>query len=337
MAMKISAVLPVYNVAAYLPRCLDSILATGYPDLEIICVNDGSTDNSLEILRQYEARDSRIIIFDKANGGVSSARNAGLKIAVGEYVTFIDPDDYIHPRYFEVLAACAERHDADFVIGSFTRIEESALSEDVMLPEFSECPETQLTVLDFFRSHQARTYSWGRLLRRPIAVSVPFNEGIAVGEDGIFNSELFTRYPGLCVWSCDAPIYIYVQRAGSAMSGAKEDALFEVAVQYEARITGAPVTEQAFLIPAIRRGLTVRYLCTHIHPDRDLAKRCRALLRRCAKRLSAARSISKKEKLLDLAMIRIPGLYWLYRVRQPGMWKWEKVQRKQRRAEKKRG
>ena len=93
----ISVIIPVYNVEAYLPRCLDSVIQNTYRNLEIICVDDGSTDGSPEILRDYAQRDARITVITKENGGVSSARNAGLDRATGEFVAFIDSDDFVHP------------------------------------------------------------------------------------------------------------------------------------------------------------------------------------------------------------------------------------------------
>ncbi len=99
----ISVIVPVYNVEKYLSKCLDSILAQTFSNIEIICVNDGSTDNSRKILAEYEKKDSRIKIVDKKNGGLSSARNAGMRVAQGEFFGFIDSDDWITPDMFEKL------------------------------------------------------------------------------------------------------------------------------------------------------------------------------------------------------------------------------------------
>jgi glycosyltransferase involved in cell wall biosynthesis len=92
---KVSIVIPVYNVEKYLRQCLDSVVNQTLKDIEIICVNDGSTDNSLQILEEYANKDDRIKIINKDNGGLSSARNAGLEIATGVYIGFVDSDDYI--------------------------------------------------------------------------------------------------------------------------------------------------------------------------------------------------------------------------------------------------
>lgn len=109
----ISIIVPVYNVESYLKQCIDSILAQSYKNLEIILVDDGSTDRSGQICDQYAEKDSRIHVVHKANGGLSSARNAGLKICHGDYLGFVDSDDYIAPEMYKVLLDNLFREDAD--------------------------------------------------------------------------------------------------------------------------------------------------------------------------------------------------------------------------------
>ena len=101
--MKTSIIIPIYNSEKYLHKLLESVINQTYKDIEIILVNDGSTDNSLNICEEFRSRDNRIKICNKANGGVSSARNEGIETATGEYITFIDADDYIDKNYIEML------------------------------------------------------------------------------------------------------------------------------------------------------------------------------------------------------------------------------------------
>ena len=112
----VSVLIPVYNVEKYLKKCLDSVVNQTLTDIEIICVNDGSTDGSLKILEEYRSIDSRIKIINKANGGLPSARNAGLNAAKGRYVGFVDSDDYIEPNMFEKLVDVAEHEESEVVI-----------------------------------------------------------------------------------------------------------------------------------------------------------------------------------------------------------------------------
>lgn len=112
----------VYNAQSHLARCLSSIRAQTYQNLEIIVLNDGSKDQSLPVCEEFRKKDSRIILVDKANSGVSDTRNLGLKLATGEYIQFVDSDDYIDPDYTGHLVAAAEEHHADLVIAPYKMV-----------------------------------------------------------------------------------------------------------------------------------------------------------------------------------------------------------------------
>ena len=100
-AALLSVIIPVYNVEPYLEQCLDSVINQTYKNLEIICINDGSTDNSLKILEKYQKKDNRIKLINQKNKGLSEARNAGLDVAKGEYIAFVDSDDYLELNAYE--------------------------------------------------------------------------------------------------------------------------------------------------------------------------------------------------------------------------------------------
>ena len=110
----VSVLVPVYNSESVLARCLDSIISQTYKDLEIILVDDGSTDSSPRICDEYAVRDSRIKVIHQKNGGISNARNTGLKNAKGEYIQLVDHDDVIHPQMVEILLALFDNEDYDF-------------------------------------------------------------------------------------------------------------------------------------------------------------------------------------------------------------------------------
>ncbi len=120
--IKISVVVPVYNVEKYLEQCLNSIINQTFKDIEIICINDGSTDGSLEILREYEQKDSRIRLINKENEGISAVRNQGMELAKGEYISFIDSDDWIDENYLEALYTAAKKYDSDIACSSIIRV-----------------------------------------------------------------------------------------------------------------------------------------------------------------------------------------------------------------------
>src|SRR5690606_21293510 len=116
-SIKVSVIIPVYNADKFLARCLSSIISQTLKNIEIIVVDDGSTDTSRDILKKFADRDNRIVIIRQRNQGVSIARNAGLAIARGEYVGFVDSDDFVDPGYFESLYTTAIEKGADIVTG----------------------------------------------------------------------------------------------------------------------------------------------------------------------------------------------------------------------------
>ena len=118
---RISVIIPVFNVEAFLPRCLDSLLAQSFPDWEAVCVDDGSTDGSGAILDDYAARDPRFRVIHKANGGVSAARNTALPLLGGEYTLMMDSDDFLHPQLMEICLHFAERDGSDLVAFTYNR------------------------------------------------------------------------------------------------------------------------------------------------------------------------------------------------------------------------
>lgn len=118
---KISVIVPIYNADRYLERCLSSIIGQTYKNLEIICVDDGSTDNSLAICNKYSLLDNRIKVIHKNNGGVTSARKAGMKIASGEWVGFVDSDDWLELYAYERMIKKGEKKDVTLICGNFRR------------------------------------------------------------------------------------------------------------------------------------------------------------------------------------------------------------------------
>lgn len=118
----ISIIVPVYNVETYLPTCIESILDQTYKDFEILLIDDGSTDNSGNICDEYSKRDNRCIAIHQQNKGVYNARNTGLSHATGEYISFVDSDDYIHPQMLEILYKALQKGDYDFAMVTHKKV-----------------------------------------------------------------------------------------------------------------------------------------------------------------------------------------------------------------------
>lgn len=233
----ISLIIPVYNVERYLARCLDSVLNQTYTDWEAICVNDGSPDGSRAILAAYQAKDARIKIVDKENGGLSDARNKGLEQAQGEYVIFLDSDDFIHPQTLEFSLALAKANGSNIVTWykdpyyRLTTILRRKLGFDVdkKLPKsyykrYQLEKVNQLTTSDVFahfteQSHSdikmplKHFYVWRFLIRRELLADFRFIKGITF-EDFPWTSELMLRNKGR-VTITSLPFYYYYPNEGS--------------------------------------------------------------------------------------------------------------------------
>lgn len=166
----VSLIIPVYNTEKYLRKCLDSAVQQTYPQMEIICVDDGSTDLSGKIVDEYSARDSRIIAVHQPNAGESAARNTGLGRATGEYIGFMDCDDWIEPDMYETLVKLLEENDADMAIGSwFCETEISQPIKNEKTVKNGTISNRELMRYLYERdSYRAFAYMWDKLYKREI-------------------------------------------------------------------------------------------------------------------------------------------------------------------------
>lgn len=200
MTPKVSVVLPVYNVEKYLERCINSIVEQTYTDIEIILVDDGSPDNSPEICDQYAQRDSRVKVLHKPNGGLSDARNAGLEIALGEFIMFIDSDDYVEPHMIESLINIIRNEESDVVIfgffADFVDCYEKLLSTRIT------CPVNGHYIYSTFKDIPIDGdmvglfgYAWNKLYTVDVIKSnnMKFTKNISLVEDILFNGPLLMK------------------------------------------------------------------------------------------------------------------------------------------------
>lgn len=134
--VKISVIIPVYNVDKYLKKCVDSILCQTFQDFEIICVDDGSSDKSLEILQEYKRKDDRFVILQQHHTGAGAARNNGLKLAQGEYIHFLDSDDFFEPTLFEEMYDHARKFNTDIVVCSSNKVNDKGEVTETLSPNF---------------------------------------------------------------------------------------------------------------------------------------------------------------------------------------------------------
>lgn len=194
-SIKVSVCVPVYNVASSLEVCLDSIINQTLQDIEIICVDDGSTDNSLEILERYREKDGRIVVIHKENGGLPSARNAALDVAKGEYVGFVDSDDFIQDNMYERLYGVATEEKCDVVIcGANIYPDEPRAPQwyyDTLSP--SERLYEEYTPDLLYSCVDTSPFLWRTMIRRSLIEenNLRLDEEITLGEDKAFQAKIY--------------------------------------------------------------------------------------------------------------------------------------------------
>lgn len=209
----ISIIVPVYKVERFIRRCIESILAQTYKNLEVICVDDGSPDNSGEILEEYARIDDRIKVIHQLNGGLSVARNTGLSVATGEYIGFVDSDDYISPVMYETMFTALCRTTADIAICQFRSVTESGEIIPRANPPASEVLSANNVYSFFCRERQGLPYFicvWNKLYRKKIYDGLRFTPGITC-EDLLIMPYTFERAERII--ALDTELYFYTVRA----------------------------------------------------------------------------------------------------------------------------
>ena len=217
----ISVIVPVYNASKYLSRCVDSILAQTYTNLEVILVDDGSTDDSPKMCDEYVAKDKRVKVVHKENGGVSSARNAGLKVARGEYVACVDCDDSIDSNMYELLAGIMEKEKVDFAICDDYRHEKNKIMTKSKHPSGIVAKETVDDRLVLISATDVNICApWNKLYKRAL-IDFEFDKNVNWGEDQLFNYKYISKIDKM--YYLDRQLYHYYVYSTSLSYKAHKD------------------------------------------------------------------------------------------------------------------
>ena len=224
----VSIIIPVYNKENFLSKCLDSVINQSFKNIEIVCVNDGSTDNSINILRDYEKKDSRFLIIDKPNGGVSSARNEGIFKCSGEYIMFVDPDDYIELNAVELLYNNLIEQNVDMVKGNYC-IHDGSYKSTAYLDMSKVNNKKILSNSDDFKNLVVSTLSLNNPLIGSVCTSLVkkscilktnlFNINLVLAEDRLFLRELMEHINS--IFFVDIIVYNYFLNSSSCTVSTK--------------------------------------------------------------------------------------------------------------------
>ena len=224
MCPKLSVIIPIYKVEGYLKRCVDSVIVQSYCNLEIILVDDGSPDNCPQMCDLYAEKDSRIKVIHKSNGGLSDARNKGIDSATGEYLVFIDSDDYIHVNMFKIMMGAILNTQSDIAVCNFEYVNEEGASLDKMNEDYPIKDILYSSNLIFYEEMARPRYcdwvvAWNKIYKKSIFQTLRYPVGI-FNEDEYVANELY-RNEYKVVGVSDV-LYYYVQRSGSIMNTASK-------------------------------------------------------------------------------------------------------------------
>lgn len=216
----ISVIVPAYNIAEYLPRCLDSILNQTYSNLEVIVISDGSTDGTNEIIKKYADKDSRIVPVYKKNSGVSDTRNKGLSIAKGDYIGFVDGDDYIEPEMYEVLLKNALDNDADISHCGYQMVFPSRVDYYYNTGK-KVIQNNKKGIRDLLVGDYVEPSPCIKIFRKNVLDNLRMPENIRINEDILFNFYAFCN-SNKSIYE-DKPFYHYILRSNSAATSKIND------------------------------------------------------------------------------------------------------------------
>lgn len=310
--MKLSIIVPVYNVASYLPRCVDSILAQTLTDFELILVDDGSTDESGNICDEYAQKDGRVIVIHKDNGGQSSARNTGLDIAQGEYVGFVDGDDYIDKEMYLHMYNLAKKSAAGIVTCGYACVDELT-GEGKCYPDLSADLEVSKEAFfcDYFAKYKYYVFTsvWNKIMRREYFESVRFPEG-RIYEDEYVIPYLFSQAEKIYI--SRNTFYKYVSRNGSTLqspySKKQLDLLYMGADQYYFFTKNSQYLQQEFAQDAFVSYYMKNYFAITLHfpqHKRELGE-YRVMFRKMLPSVIVNPQICRLKKLCIALMLIIP-------------------------------
>ncbi|MBE7064488.1 MAG: glycosyltransferase family 2 protein [Ruminococcaceae bacterium] len=313
----ISIIMPVYNVEKYIRRSLDCVVNQTYTNLEIILVDDGSQDNCPAICDEYAEKDSRIKVIHKQNGGIGSARNAGMDIATGDYLTIFDPDDYVSLEVCQKLVSACIKYHADMVVFNYKRIDEDGNTVEkinrcsqISLPE----QVTEWTCNKFFEMVVSIDsvicgYTWNKLIKRDKIRGMKYVEEKIPSEDLLFMQQLSVRLDKILYIPDE--LYFYVVHPNSASNLMSESDVTELVIRDEIMKTAKmhfPELMNVCLYSLV--DISFRIIKT-VRNNHNSVKKCSKIMRKYIRDVSCCPEIPNKQKILYSICAILPKLYFI--------------------------
>lgn len=298
----ISVIIPIYNVEQYLRRCLDSIVNQTYTNLEIILVDDGSPDKCPQICDEYASRDNRIIVIHKENGGLSDARNAGLDICKGEFISFVDSDDWASLEYINELYSTIKETLADIAIINHKHVTTPSSIEIQKRRHIKFFSKQQALFELIAKQYQPFVVSWGKLYRKNLFNNIRFPVG-KYHEDE-FTSHLLISKASKITYSSKI-LYFYYQRSNSIT---KQNHITDIIEAFENRLNFTISNNLNHLVPFAASNLCWKYLnlCFQKHTSKEGFKH---ILKK-TKKIRKLMAIRKLNDIFLFIFLWYPKLYF---------------------------
>jgi len=313
MSFLVSIIVPVYNIEPYIANCLDSLLSQTHENIEILCIDDGSSDNSKKVILSCAQKDGRVKYFYQQNAGVSAARNKGLCEASGDFVFFVDGDDYIHPQTIEISLRCAEEANADMVCSHY--IITSSTNEKFEHVSDYGYIEADFTYL-FKKDDTLGKCSVSKLIRKSVTENIRFPEGVSYGEDGAYIIKLMNENIRAVI--LDKTFYFYFKREFSATTSALDERRMTILYAYDGLCDYLESSENSEI-----KGYCLRAVFYNIHTRRILYKHsqyeklveteCRRIGKKHLKRFIREKSIPFAARILHALFFKFPVLYSIFK------------------------
>lgn len=326
---KVSVCIPFYNIEPYVSRCLDSVLNNTYKNLEVICVNDGSTDGTSALLHEYAKKDPRVIVVDKENGGIVSARSAGIDIVTGDFISFIDGDDWVHHQFFEILMSVQEKTNADTVVCGYVKTEKEIADNKI---DLNNVLSRSCDLDHIYEEYDAHTLIWGRIYSTELISNIKIDSNITIGEDAALNLLLLCQKDETKIAIITEKLYYYFQRTTSAVHTIPHHNRIKVSDYFVKHFDDIKSSNgQGVIIHEIMHSMfSCRYL-TMLSPERKIVKKhYRELYNFCKNRWNPL--LSFKDRMKYTILYYCPFIYRLFRIiTDPTMLDWERAEKKRQR------
>lgn len=319
--MKLSIIVPVYNAEKYLDKTISNIFKQTFTDYELILIDDGSKDNSGNICEEWRKKDNRIKVIHQDNTGVGGARNAGLDIAQGEYIGFVDNDDFIHPQMYEILIGIAEKENADIVMSvekkadfdwkvEFDYINVSSVAYELLCQDKIYCNMYSKGVND--GPYMA---IWNKVYKKDIIGNTRYP--LIGSEDTVFNSRLYYKVHTFALIDSNVSLYFWVQRDTSQFhdifSGYKSNMLKSYFTMSFELYENAPEYVHYCLEKTMKRVLSTRYLYGKTEFKHEVESDIKGSFREFKELFIYNRQILLSSKMLLLLFYYFPFSYKVFR------------------------